>query len=167
MICLDNQSNDSFSVHSVNTVYKTADGVLGYEWDIFSEDCYRPAGLIGLSHISMHSIHISWKVLMLLTKAVDMFNIVYPCIVISTWFTLLKAIWCLERERFNDHGLEVDIMMVMLFLQIEIINKQQWIYWVIWIFVHWMKDHETTLPPLSITHPPLNIVRPTYYQIFL
>ena len=29
--------------------YETAQGMLGYEWDVFSDDCSRPAGLIGLS----------------------------------------------------------------------------------------------------------------------
>jgi hypothetical protein len=29
--------------------HKTARGILGYEWDVFSDDCGRPPGLVGLS----------------------------------------------------------------------------------------------------------------------
>jgi hypothetical protein len=37
------------SLGAVKFPYKTEEGYLGYEWDIFSDDCYKPKGLFSLS----------------------------------------------------------------------------------------------------------------------
>lgn len=46
----DNFTRDNFRS---NNAYATSSGILGYEWDIFSDDCARPIGLIGLSYTYM------------------------------------------------------------------------------------------------------------------
>lgn len=38
------------STYSNNSVYTTVEGFLGYEWDLYVEDCHRPAGLISFSN---------------------------------------------------------------------------------------------------------------------
>ena len=35
-------------------IYRTPRGLLGYEWDTFSDDCFRPPGLFALSKTALH-----------------------------------------------------------------------------------------------------------------
>jgi hypothetical protein len=41
--------NTDLSLGAVKMPYRTAVGVLGYEWDFYSEDCYQPEGAFTLS----------------------------------------------------------------------------------------------------------------------
>jgi hypothetical protein len=36
-----------------NTTYTTFDGLLGYEMDVWNDDCYHPDGLVGFSHTNL------------------------------------------------------------------------------------------------------------------
>ena len=41
--------NTDLALGAIKMPYRTQTGLLGYEWDIFSDDCHRPEGLISLS----------------------------------------------------------------------------------------------------------------------
>ena len=36
--------------YSNSSIYRTQPGILGYEWDLYVDDCNRPPGIIGFSH---------------------------------------------------------------------------------------------------------------------